>query len=202
MILYLFVSCQKFIDNSYLRILNMMTKLNYDKYVIVTGGNDINEYDEENKRIKLNCNDTYEGLPEKMIKTYKYILNSKKFNDITHICKFDEDMILKKLLDPKKLLDYCGKVNYNIGNRRWHIGRCSKTSKFNNMEYKGKYVPWCMGGYGYILSKKILKFLVNDTNYNNEIYEDLYIAKILNKNNIFPQKIQNINKYFISPEHS
>ena len=54
MILYLFVSCQKFIDNNYLRILNMMTKLNYDKYVIVTGGNDINEYDEENKRIKLN----------------------------------------------------------------------------------------------------------------------------------------------------
>ena len=201
MILYLFISCQKLLDNNYNRIQNMMKKFDYNKYVIITGGHNNNEYDEKNKRIKLNCSDTYEGLPEKMIKIYKYILNNEKFNDITYICKLDEDMIIKKILDTKILQDYYGKVCYGNGNRKWHIGKCSTTSKFNKTEYKGKYVHWCLGGYGYILSTKILKLIKNNTDYENEIYEDLYIAKILNKNKIYPKNFKNIKNYFISPEH-
>lgn len=179
----------------------MIQKLNYGKYVIVTGGHLENIYNNNNKRLKLNCNDTYEGLPEKMIKTYKFIYENEEFNNITHICKLDEDMILKKLLNKKILSNYCGSVVKKNGNRRWHIGKCTPGSKFNKVPYLGDYVPWCKGGCGYILSKKSLKILKDNKNYDNEIYEDLYIAKILRRNKIFPKQLNNIKKFFKSPEH-
>ena len=202
MILYIFISCQKLLNNNYNRIKNMMEKLNYNKYVIITGGHNNNEYDIKNKRIKLNCSDTYEGLPEKVIKTYKFIYENKEFNNITYICKLDEDMIVKKILDTKILQDYYGKVYYKNGNRKWHINKCTPGSKFNKIPYNGIYVPWCLGGFGYILSRKNMELLKDDTTYENEIYEDLYIAKILNKNKIYPKNLKDIEKYYISPEHN
>jgi hypothetical protein len=150
MILYLFLSCEKLINKNYKRIKNMMNKLNYEKYVIITGGHSENIYNNNNKRLKLNCNDTYEGLSEKVIKAYKFIYENEQFNDIP---------------------------------------------------YRGCYVPWCTGGHGYVLSKKSLKILKNNKNYNNEIYEDLYIAKVLRRNKIFPKQLRNIKTFFISPDH-
>jgi hypothetical protein len=180
----------------------MMGKLNYDKYAIVTGGHDNNRYDPQNKKIELTCNDTYEGLPEKMIKLYEYILNNTNFNTITYVCKLDEDMILKKLLDTDILSsDYYGLVSYQAGSRRWHLAKCSPSSKFNTTEYTGRFVPWCLGGCGYILSKKILKLLKGDTDYENEIYEDLYVAKILNRHNVYPQQLKNMSDFWVSPTH-
>ena len=202
MILYLFISCQKLIHKNYERIKDMMKKKNYEKYIIITGGHSENSYNNNTKRLKLNCNDTYEGLPEKVIKTYKFIHENEEFNDISHICKLDEDMILKRLLKKKKLSHYCGNVCRKKGNRRWHIGKCSPSSKFNKIPYRGIYVPWCTGGHGYVLSKKSLGILKNKKNYNNEIYEDLYIAKVLRRNKIFPKQLKNIKFFFKSPEHS
>ena len=202
MILYLFLSCQKRLNKNYDRIVKMMNYFNYDKYIILTGGHNKNIYEKNHKRLKLKCNDNYEGLPEKMIKAYKFIYENNFFNEITFICKLDEDMILKKLLDIKSLNDYCGKINYSKKiERDYHIGKCSKNSKFNNSLYKGNIVPWCLGGHGYILSKKSLKILKDDIEYCNEIYEDLYIAKILNKNKIYPSNFKNIKEYFISSEY-
>lgn len=202
MILYLFLSCQKLIHKNYERIKNMMKQLNYENYALITGGYTESSFDENEKILKLNCNDAYEGLPEKMIKAYKFICENDKFNDITYICKLDEDMILHKLLNENNLTDYCGKIhNRKNGNRKWHIGKCTPGSKFNNKRYTGDFVPYCFGGIGYVLSRKSLNILKDDKNYNDEIYEDLYIAKVLKENNIYPKKIKRIKFFFNSNAH-
>ena len=83
--------------------------------------------------------------------------------------------------------------------------KCSKDSKWNNKEYTSNYVPW-LGGYGYVLSNKSLKLIcneniLNELNYSEEIYEDLYIGKLLNKHNVIPKKIEELNNYIYSSEH-
>ena len=67
------------------------------------------------------------------------------------------------------------------------VGKCSKHSVWNKKIYKGNYVPWCRGGYGYILSRKsALEVKDYKEKYDDEIYEDLLIAKILLKSDIQP----------------
>ena len=100
------------------------------------------------------------------------------------------------------LSEYCGKVNNTTGNRKWHINRCSKDSLFNITEYSGPYVPWCLGGCGYIISRNSLKILSTDTNYHNEIYEDLYVAKILYDKQINPTNVSDLSRYIYSKDHS
>ena len=69
-------------------------------------------------------------------------------------------------------------------------------SYWDNEEYNGHYVPWLDGGKSYILSKKAMNYINNEYNftnldslYQNEIYEDLMVAKILYKYNIIPSKL-------------
>jgi len=202
MILYIFISCQKN-KNKHKRIHYMMKILNYSNYIIIMGGFKNTNYQNKKKILELNCNDFYEGLPEKIVKTYKYICNNKDFNKYSHFCKLDEDMIIKKLLLTDILSDYCGIVQSVEGNRKWHIGKCSKNSYFNDKEYSGIFVPWCKGGYGYILSHKALEYILQTTNNINSdvIYEDVYIGIILNNNNIYPKIINNLTEYIYSPEH-
>ena len=201
-ILYIFVSCKSRIESCYTRITNMMNELKSDNYIIVTGGNKECKYSQDKHLLELNCNDYYEGLPEKVIKTYKFIYENTLFSNFTHFCKLDDDMIIKELMHNSMLNDYCGKVN-NLysGNRKWHFGKCSKDSFLNTTEYRGPYVPWCKGGCGYIVSINSLKILSNDTNYNNEIYEDLYVAKILREKQIEPTDISDLSMYLHSTQH-
>lgn len=203
MLLYIFTSCQSRIEQCYPRIINMMKELKYYNYIIVTGGHHESKYSHDKHLLELQCNDYYEGLPEKVIKAYKFINENKLFNNFTHFCKLDDDMEIKQLIDTSLLTDYCGKVNNNwSGNRKWHINRCSKDSLFNTTEYSGPYVPWCLGGCGYILSRNSLKIVSTDINYHNEIYEDLYVSKILYSRQINPTNIVGLSKYIYSRDHS
>ena len=203
MILYVFISCNSRIDKNYNRITNMMDKLNCDNYIIVTGGNTENKYLKDKHLLEIECNDYYEGLPEKMIKTFKFINENELFKKFTHFCKVDDDIIMNQLISTDILNDYCGKVeNLNISpDRRWHINRCSINSKFNTTEYTGRYVPWCAGGHGYIVSRKSLNILASEKKYYNEIYEDVYIANTLYDKNIYPTNISELKKYFYSDAH-
>lgn len=201
-ILYLFITHKKKLNSTLKRINNMMGSLNCKDYLIICGS-DKNELLLEEKKLFIKCNDNYEGLPEKIIKTFSFLISNDNFNNYTHFCKLDEDMIINKLLnyDQIKKLDYCGIVNYNNnGNRNWHIGRCSPNSKFNTTPYTGIYVNWCMGGYGYIITKSAISKIYNNNEYCDHIYEDLYIAILLRKNNILPNYF-NIKDFIISPDH-
>jgi len=202
-ILYIFFTHKLNFNNVYTKIKTMMSNLNNKNYIIIKGIDLESYYDKDEQVLNINCNDKYEGLPEKVLKTFQYIVNNIKFNNYNYFFKLDDDMIINKLINENdiKNYNYCGKVNisYN-GNRKWHIGKCSKNSKFNTMEYKGNYIPWCLGGYGYIISRNAINLIKNNTNYKEHIYEDLYISLLLNENNIKPIHI-NIQNYVISPDH-
>lgn len=202
-ILYIFFTHKLNFNNVYTKIQTMMFNLNNKNYIIIKGIDLETYYDKDNQVLNINCNDKYEGLPEKVLKTFQYIVNNIEFNNYNYFFKLDDDMIINKLINENdiKNYNYCGKVNVNYdGNRKWHIGKCSTNSKFNTMEYKGNYIPWCLGGYGYIISRNAINLIKNNTNYKEHIYEDLYISLLLNENNIKPIHI-NIQNYVISPDH-
>jgi hypothetical protein len=193
MVLYIFITHQKNINNCYNRIVNMMK----EDFIVVQGGFIKDEYDDDKKILKLNCNDLYVGLPEKVMKTFHYLISDDKFSKYTHFCKLDDDMIVTKRFE-NLTDDYLGNVSYQEGSRNWHIGRCGNF--WDKVPYLGKFVPWCMGGFGYIVSRKALQKVLPNFNYSDHIYEDLCLAIILNSSGVFPKMI-NTKEYLVSPDH-
>jgi hypothetical protein len=94
--------------------------------------------------------------------------------------------------------DYFGNVHYHEGSRQWHMGRCGNF--WDRVPYLGEFTPWCMGGFGYVVSRVALEKCVPNFNYCDHIYEDLYLALILKKVGIFP-KMTNMKEFVLSPEH-
>jgi hypothetical protein len=198
-ILVVFLSCKKN-NNLWEKLLN----ININS-IIFYGNPEINEpFIYKNRILTLKCNDTYDFLPVKVYLMIKNILKIPEFNDITHILKIDDwdtkidnNMYIK--LKDINLSDYCGQQlnnKYN-GDKRWHFNKCPIDSIWHNKEYDGKFVPWLDGGCGYILSKNAMNIISNSNIseleiYENIIYEDLMIAIILHKNNIYPKHIRQI----------
>jgi hypothetical protein len=195
-VLYIFITHQNNLNNCYDRITKMMLNLNLD-FIIVNGGFIKDEYSDNKKILNLNCNDKYVGLPEKVMKAFHYIIANDKFKEYTHFVKLDDDMIVKNkfnVLDG----DYIGNVHYVNGNRRWHMGRTG--TFWDQVPYLGEFKPWCMGGFGYIVSRRSMEKIVPNYDYVNHIYEDVYIGILMNSIGVEPKKI-NIKEYLVSPEH-
>lgn len=194
MVLYVFISHQGNINNCYDRISKMMQT----DFVVIQGGFVNDEYDDDNKILKLNCNDSYIGLPEKVMKTFHFLMSDDKFDKYTHFCKLDDDMMVLKRFENIEG-DYIGNVHYDDGNRQWHMGRCGNF--WDKVPYLGEFTPWCMGGFGYIVSRTALQKIVPNFNYLDHIYEDVYIGLILKKVSIEPKNLINIKDYILSPDH-
>lgn len=193
MVLYIFITHQGNINNCYKRIKEMMV----DDFIVVQGGFIKDHFNEEEKILNLNCNDKYVGLPEKVMKTFHYLINDNRFKDYKHFIKLDDDMEVIKRFD-KIEGDYLGNVNYSEGNRQWHVG---KTGTFwDKVPYLGEFKPWCMGGFGYIVSRSSLEKVIPNFEYVDNIYEDVYMGLIMFKAGIKPKTI-NIKEYLVSPDH-
>ncbi len=193
MTLYIFITHKNNINICYQRIKDMMEK----DFIVVQGGCITDSYDDESKILSLNCNDKYVGLPEKVMKTFHYLLSDKKFDKYTHFVKLDDDMtVIKKFENIQD--DYLGNVHYGDGNRQWHMGRTG--TFWDKVPYLGEFKPWCMGGFGYIVSREALEKIVPNYDYLNHIYEDVYIGLLMNKVGVEPKKI-NIKEYLVSPDH-
>lgn len=193
MVLYVSITHQKNLNNCYDRISEMMK----GDFVVVQGGFIKDEYNEDKKILNLNCHDGYAGLPEKVMKTLHFLISDERFNQYTHFCKLDDDMNVIKRFDEVKS-DYIGNVHYGDGNRRWHMGRCG--NHWDKVPYLGEFTPWCMGGYGHVVSRIALEKDLPNFNYLDHIYEDLYMAIILRNIGVIPSQI-NIKEYLVSPEH-
>lgn len=194
MTLYVFITHRKNINNCYQNIVNMMGQ----DFVVVQGGFIKDEYDEEKKILKLNCNDSYVGLPEKVMKTLHFLISDERFNQYTHFCKLDDDMKVIKRFE-NLTDDYIGNVHYGDGSRQWHMGRCGNF--WDKVPYLGHFVPWCLGGFGYIVSRKALEKVLPNFNYLDHIYEDVYMGIVLKSVGISPKSI-NIKEYLVSPDHN
>jgi len=169
-----------------------------------------NWYDEDSRILYLNCRDTYESLPEKVICMIDQILQQPYFNKYTHILKIDDYEAVN--LNPEKIRhiykfpeiksgDYLGQelltTNGCRNARTYHFGKVSHESRWHERLYKGSFVPWFNGGKSYILSRKAMECVNSIYNSSNiellrryEIYEDLMIAKLLYKFSIFPREVR------------
>ena len=193
MTLYVFITHQKNIENCIDRITNMMQT----DFVIVQGGATSDTYDPHRRVINLNCNDKYVGLPEKVLKTFHFLSTNENFSQYTHFVKLDDDMQVISRFDEIQA-DYMGNVHYVDGNRQWHIGRCGNF--WDKIPYIGEFKPWCMGGFGYVVSRNALGKILPDHDYLDHVYEDVYLGLLMSKAGIEPTQID-IKKYVISPDH-
>jgi hypothetical protein len=157
--------------------------------------------------LSLECNDKYEGLPEKMICAIDFILKCDNFKDITHILKIDDDNsftsedianIPKGFATVLTSFDYIGQRIWPGINRRhnrdWHFNKVSPDSHWHNRLYEGNFTDWADGGCSYILSRNALEIINNcyDTRdlehiSRTEIYEDVMISKVLARAGISPK---------------
>lgn len=195
---------------------NKIASKNINNYLIISGKKITKNYILENKNLYLNCNDYYEGLPEKILCGIKAILNIEKFNNITHIMKIDiknfinemNNKVIEKINNIIKHTpyDYMGQIinSWVLANRGYALNRCSPNSTWNNKKYSGKFPKKWIDGESYILSRKALMIIVEYFSKYNKLYisqnfiaEDVMIALILLDHNIYPKKINYNNKSYI-----
>ena len=193
MTLYVFITHRGNIENCIDRITNMMKT----DFVIVQGGSVRDTYDEERRVVSLNCNDKYVGLPEKVIKALNFLSTDERFSEYTHFVKLDDDMRVVKRFG-NLTGDYLGNVHHVDGNRQWHIGRCGNF--WDRIPYIGEFKPWCMGGFGYVVSRSALEKVLPNHDYLDHIYEDVYIGLLMNRSGISPTQID-VKLHMISPDH-
>lgn len=199
MTLYVFITHKSNLERCRPRISEMMeSKYTADPdYVIVTGGSGRDHYEEESRTIHLNCNDKYVGLPEKVMKTFHFLLSDERFERYTHFAKLDDDMTVERRLEGLSG-DYMGNVHHVDGNRQWHIGRCGNF--WDRIPYIGEFKPWCMGGYGYVVSRQALESICPNHDYLDHIYEDVYVGILMDRAGIKPAHVD-IQNYLKSPDH-
>jgi len=92
--------------------------------------------------------------------------------------------------------DYLGQRLHTYILRDWHINKCDPASHWNTQPYIGPFTNYLDGGSSYILTRRAIEFITLEYNFNNietlrkeHIWEDLMIALILKKYNIFPKQI-------------
>jgi len=198
-LLYCFISHQSVLEQDINKWSDLCKKHKISDYLIVVGNSNNNYI--SNNVLHLNCDDSYEGLSDKIYNLFKFLTTSYQKYDF--YVKIDRDMdILKKIDKNLDLTDYCGygiqiKKGYD-GKRNWHFNKCSKDSEWNTKPYPGIFIPWCRGGSGYILSHKAAEVICcNPPDSSYHIYEDLYVAQtLLSKGNIHPRHLRTITEYF------
>jgi len=182
--------------------------------IILCGGSE--ETHLEDKILYLKCNDSYEGLPEKMICAIDFVLNDSRFSSYTHILKIDDhdsycsqktiDFLVSKCSNILKSNDYIGQNILDQAVPEYHFNRVEKGSYWYKKPYKGESVPFAIGGSTYILSRNAMSCINNTFNIKNLnfvrcnfIHEDVMIGLILFAYDIKPHWLNYGVRTFINP---
>jgi hypothetical protein len=169
---------------------------NIPNLVILCGG--FQETKLEGQILQLNCIDTYDGLPEKIMFAIEFLLNSEF--DFTHILKADDhdtDFTLENIrfieaincLEPT---DYIGQriISPSEMGRTHHFGKVPEGSAWYYKPYEGPAIEYCGGGETYILSKHAMNLIVTKKDIVvNHILEDEMIGSILLNYDILPYEL-------------
>ena len=146
--------------------------------------------------INLDCNDSYECLPEKLWNSLKYI--QTKYPNTIGIFKTDDDIRfnipeLLRAIQNRKETNYWGLIIDELKEPRYpHERQLDKhTEKRNCLINRSIY---CFG-WGYWISQKSINLLLShkDT-FETSCVEDITVGEILNKYDIFP--IQDYSIHF------
>jgi histo-blood group ABO system transferase len=189
-------------NNNYIhryKLLEMkLNNFNHD-YLVVLCNPQIDNVKIINNELNVNIDDKYENLSKKMYLAYEYIY---KNTDYTHIYKVDDDFFNVNInFDIDYNLDYYGNYIIKKLTKNYHFNKCYDNN-LNDIEYQGEFIHnYAAGGYGYMLSRKALFFIINNKDYiYNEIYEDKAIGDVLYKNNIIVNKNNYSQLIYKKPE--
>jgi hypothetical protein len=171
---------------------------NIPKLVILCGGFEETKLD--GQILQLNCIDTYDGLSEKIMFAYEFLLNSEfKFTHILKADDHDTEFNSETIYNIQHTFKDILKINHYIGQRivspsemgrTHHFGRVPEKSVWYNKPYEGPAIDYCGGGETYILSKYAMRLIVsNKDQVKIHILEDLMIGSILVKYDIHPYKL-------------
>ena len=198
-ILVMVISCN---SNKYLW--EEILKRDVSNTVIVCGGTLDTDYRLDKHILYVNCRDTYDGLPEKMVCALSAINKIKEYDDITHVLKLDDHDTMFSKLNIARLQKHGESILSNnsflcqhIYKRcagSHHIGRCPE-SKWNTRLYEGDNCHYAAGGFSYILDRNAIQKIVEKFDIKKledirekHIYEDLMVSLILKEHGILPLK--------------
>ena len=176
----------------YIELYEKLQNFKYDYLIIISkkGKTEI-----KNNILYVDIDDHYENLSKKMYEGIKYIYHNTDYN---YVYKVDDDFFSMTLnLTDEIYCDYYANYVITILNREYHFGKCFN-NKLNNLKYEGKFIRnYAAGGYGYVLSRKSMFYIVHNKNYIcNEIYEDKAIGDVLCQNNVkLTYSSQNVIKH-------
>lgn len=175
------------------------------KNTVIVCGDDLNtDYYLDEKVLYVNCRDSYDGLPEKIVCALTAINTIKQYDNITHILKVDDHDTIFSKANLARLEKYgstflssnsfiCQHIYKRCAGSH-HINKCPG-SKWNKRLYEGEKCAYAAGGFSYILDRHAVQKIVAEFNVNTlekiremHIYEDLMISLILKKHDIYPVK--------------
>ena len=172
---------------------------NIPNLVILCGG--FQETKLNGQILQLNCIDSYDGLSEKIMLAYDFLLNSEF--DFTHILKADDHdtefnsetiyTIQENFKDILKTTHYIGQriISPSEMGRTHHFGKVPEGSAWYYKPYNGQAIDYCGGGETYILSKHAMKLIVTNKEEFHKYggLEDVMIGSILLNYDIHPSKL-------------
>lgn len=179
---------------------------NYN-YIFVCGNKEQNEefiYNPDLNIVYVKCDDNYDSLPMKVYMGIKYILKNE---NIEGIFKLDDTSIINDfnvILDSLKnnsKIDYFGAIKEDNRKTKYYKLRHSRLKRFQYPEkYKNVVFPnsYFCHGCGYYLSLQSCRIILDNLKIiENNVLEDTCIGYILNCNNVFPVKIDNLDSTII-----
>lgn len=142
--------------------------------------------------LEIKCNDFYEGVPEKILGAFLYVLLATRARSVL---KFDVNV---DVVDWALLWEHIQRYEQtdadSIGfirdathgiDRFWHFGKCSSEA-WNSRKYTRSAYYWPDGGRGYLLKRPALEKIFayiscpkNRFDIGNYIYEDLMIGEAM-----------------------
>ena len=173
----------------------------------------------EDRVVKLDVDDTYEGLPSKVVAAILW----GTANDYDYFFKVDSDVFMM----PTKFMAFLKRNAIDEGvdwmgsenkmretdenpsgwkcslSRVWHFGKCTRP-KLNSMPYEGVNPVSVDGGHGYFLSKKAMRGVAEyvdamydllEKNKFVNIYEDQMVSHILINQGFLPVDYTGLNVF-------
>ena len=194
-ILVLVISCRK-----HCHLWESILSRNQENTLIVCGG--FSESTLNGKIVQLQCSDDYDGLPEKTLYAFEFIMNNPTFNNFTHVLKADDHDtyftseqikdIEIKYQSVLKSEHYIGQriIPENVMGRQHHFPRVLPNSKWYNKMYTEPYFPYLGGGETYILSRGAMFCIIKHKHeLDKHVLEDAMMGYILIKYKIHPYQL-------------
>ena len=159
--------------------------------------------------LEIKCNDFYEGVPEKLLGAFLYVLLAPQARSVikidVNVSVVDWTLLWEHTQRYEQtdadLIGFIRDAAHGI-DRFWHFGKCNSET-WNNRKYTRPAYCWPDGGRGYLMKRpgleKIFAYISCQKNMfeiGNYIYEDVMIGEVMYWNQIKTQN-EDFTKAFL-----